>query len=105
MFWTVPIVQQANILGKHYDQKAKQTSGQDGSIGKHNSPPHTTTAKITTRLQNKYCQKIELYGSPTTKELKKTHSSRWAGGVETQRGVETQTGTEIQNGQFYTHVW
>ena len=30
-------------------------------------------------------QKIELYGSPTTKDLKKPHSSRWVGGVELQR--------------------
>ena len=31
-----------------------RTSGQDGGIGKHGLPPHTTTAKITSRLQNKY---------------------------------------------------
>ena len=30
------------------------TSGQVGGIAKHASTPHTTTAKITTRLQNKY---------------------------------------------------
>ena len=35
----------------------------------------------TTITQN--CQKIELYGSSTTKELKKSHSSRWIGGAET----------------------
>ena len=33
-------------------------------------------------------QKIELYGSPTTKDLKKPHSFRWVGGVEMQRWVE-----------------
>ena len=27
-------------------------------------------------------QKIELYGSPTIKDLKKTHSPKWVGGVE-----------------------
>ena len=32
---------------------------------------------------NQNCQKIKLYGSLTTKELKKKHSSRVAGGVET----------------------
>ena len=32
---------------------------------------------------NLNCQKIELYGSPTTKDLKKPHSSRWVGGMET----------------------
>ena len=37
-------------------------------------------------------KKIELCGSLTTKELKKSHSSRWVGGVEiliVQRGAET----------------
>ena len=32
-------------------------------------------------------QKIKLYGNPTTKDLKKPHSSRWVGGVERQREV------------------
>ena len=36
---------------------------------------------------NLNCQKIELYGSPTTKDLKKPHSSRWVGGMETQSGM------------------
>ena len=31
------------------------------------------------------CQKIELYGSLTTKDLKKPHSSRQVGGEESQR--------------------
>ena len=31
---------------------------------------------------NQNCQKIKLYGSPTTKELKKKHSSRLVGGAE-----------------------
>ena len=37
-------------------------------------PPHTTKRRTTTHLKtknNQNCQKIELYGSPTTKELKK----------------------------------
>ena len=42
----------------------------------------------TTITQN--CQKIELYGSPTTKELNKSHSSRQVGGEEMQRYVEMQ---------------
>ena len=47
--------------------------------------PHTTKRRITTSLKtenNQNCQKIKLYGSPTTKELKK-HSSRPVGGAET----------------------
>ena len=36
----------------------------------------------------KNCQKIELYGSPTTKELKKKHSFRLVEGVEIGSWVE-----------------
>ena len=37
------------------------------------------------------CQKIELYGSPTTKDLKKKHSFIWVRGAErTQHGVARQ---------------
>ena len=38
-------------------------------------------------------QKTELYGSPTTKDLKKPHSSRWIGGVEMHRQAERYRGT------------
>ena len=58
---------------------------QDGGIGRHTVPPHTTKRRTTTNLKttnNQNLQKIELYGSPTTKELKKKHSSRPVGGVE-----------------------
>ena len=46
-------------------------------------PPHII--KRTTNLKtknNQTSQKIELYGSPTTKELKKKHSFRLVGGAE-----------------------
>ena len=49
-------------------------------------PPHTVKRSIATNLKtknNQNYQKIELYGSLTTKELKKKHSSRLVGGVET----------------------
>ena len=49
------------------------TSGQGGGVGRQASPPHTTI-KITTNLKTKYnhsFQKTELYGSLTTKDLKK----------------------------------
>ena len=51
-------------------------------------PPRTTKRRTTTNLKtnkksNQNCQKIKLYGSPTTKEIKKKHSSRWVGGAET----------------------
>ena len=47
--------------------------------------PHTTKRRTTTNLKTKNnhnCQKIELYGNLTTKELKKKHSSRPVGGSE-----------------------
>ena len=57
-------------------------------------PPHSTTAKVldykTNITQNH--QNIELYGSLTNKELKKSYSSRWVGRAETQRCVEMQNG-------------
>ena len=53
------------------------------------------SAQLQKKLQLDYktnitqkCQKIELYGSPTTKDLKKPHSSRLAGGVVTWRHAE-----------------
>ena len=67
------------------------TSGQDGGIGRYTVPPRTTKRRTTTNLKTKnnqnyttvFGQKIRLYGSLTTKELKKKHSSRPVGGVET----------------------
>ena len=47
--------------------------------------PHTTKRRITTNLKtknNKNCQKIKLYGSTTTKKVKKKHSFRLIGGAE-----------------------
>ena len=49
-------------------------------------PPHTTKGRATTNLKTKNNQnwkKIKLYGSLTTKKLKKKHSSRLVGGAET----------------------
>ena len=62
-----------------------RTSGQDGGAGRHTLPPGTTKG-TTTNLKTKTdqnCQKMELYGSPTTKALKKKHSPRPVGGAET----------------------
>ena len=48
-------------------------------------PLHTTKRRTTNSetKNNHKCQKIELYGSPTTKEIKKKHSSRPVRGAET----------------------
>ena len=61
------------------------TSGQNGGIGRYTLPPCTTKRRTTTNFRiknNQNCQKIKLYGSPTTKELKKKHSFRQVGGAE-----------------------
>ena len=61
-----------------------RTSGHDEGIDRHTLPPRTTK-RTTTNLKtknNQNCQNIELYGSPTTKELKKKQSFRMVGGAE-----------------------
>ena len=61
------------------------TSGQDGVIGRYTLPPRTTKRRTTTNLKprnNQNCQKIEMYGSPTTKELKETYTCRPVRGAE-----------------------
>ena len=47
--------------------------------------------------RNQNCQKIELYGSPITKELKKKHSFRMVGGVET--GSQSRDGQPVWRGR------
>ena len=77
------------------------TSGQDGGIGRHVSPSHATTKRITTKSKNnsQNFQKIKLYGSLTTKDLKKPQSSRWVGWAEMQRwGREVRRGGAAQRG-------
>ena len=60
-------------------------------------PPHTTKRSTTTNLKtkiNQNCQKIKLYGSLTTKKLKKKHSTRLVGGADTGSlgGVDIEQG-------------
>ena len=48
-------------------------------------------------IQN--CQKIKLYGSPTSKDLKKPHSSRRVGGAEKwSQGEEVRRHGVVQGG-------
>ena len=85
VLWTQCIVSYSKA---HY-----RTSDQDGDIGRYTSPPHTNK-RDNNKFKNKNnqnCQKIELNGSLTTKELKKKHSSRLIGGME-RRGGDQQTG-------------
>ena len=79
-----------------------KTSGQDGGVGRHTVPP-PTTKRTTTNLKtknNQTSQKIELYESPTTKELKKKQSCRLVGGAEmgSQDGVDSQQGGSWRTG-------
>ena len=62
-----------------------ETSGQDGGVGRYTLTACTTKNRTTTNLKtknNQNCQKIKLYGSLMTKELKKKHSSVLVGGAE-----------------------
>ena len=79
--WTHIIHRSALYMAKY---GSNLTSGQDGGIGRHTLLPHITERGTTNlkRKNNQNCQKIELYGSPTTKELKKKHSSRQVAGAE-----------------------
>ena len=66
-----------------------RTFGKDGGIGKYSLPPCTTKRRTKTNLKTKITSKtIKLYGSPTTKELKKKHSSRPVGGQRQAARVE-----------------
>ena len=79
----------ANTVGYTF-KMSLGTCGQDGRIGRYTLPARTTVRRTTTNLKTKNkhnWQKIELYRSPTTKELKKKQSSRllegqrWAPGA------------------------
>ena len=67
----------------------------------HNQNKETTNLK-TKNKQN--CQKSELYGNPTIKELKKKHSSRSVGGAES-GGEDVQQGGSWWTGQSHICVW
>ena len=43
-----------------------RTSSQDGGVGEHSSPPHTTMAKIVTTLQNNYHPELQRHGDMET---------------------------------------
>ena len=60
--------------------------------------PKKKTTHLNTK-NNQNCQKIEVYGSLTTKELNKKHSSRLVGGAET----GSQGGEDV--GQGSSHWW
>ena len=66
-------------------RKGARTSSQDRSIGRYGVPLHTAKRRKITNSKiknNQNCQKIELYGNLTKKQVRK-HSSRLVGGAET----------------------
>ena len=78
-----------------HSSEVSSTSSQDRCVSIHASPPCTTIKnynQISKKKNNNWNhQKIELYGSLTTNDLKKSHSSRWEEGVESwsQGGEDT----------------
>ena len=53
--------------------------GQDGGVSRYTLPPQTTkrtTINLKTKNSQAELPENRTYGSPTTKELKKKHSSR-----------------------------
>ena len=83
------------------DEAEIRTSGQDGGVGRYTLPPRTTKRR-TTNLKtksNQNCRKTELCGSPTIKEIKKTHSSRPVGGAETGSQTERTRGKASAEGR------
>ena len=83
------------VLKKYYT-----TSDQDAGTSRYTLPPHTTKRRTTTNLKiknNQNCQQIEVYGSPTTKELKKKHY-RLVGGAEMGSQMERTSGKAVAGG-------
>ena len=80
------------------------TSSKDGGIGRYTLPPPTTKRRSTANLKtknNQNCQKIELYGSPTTKELKRKYLFRLVGGTE----MGSWSGEDAQKGYSWRTGW
>ena len=73
----------------------KGGSGQDEGVGRNTLHPCITKRRITNlkTKNNQNCQNIKLYGTPTTKELKK-YSLRLVGGVEIGSRAERTHGKE-----------
>ena len=58
------------------------------------------TAKYRTNITQNH-EKIKIYGSPTTKELKKPHSSKQVGGTEGQRHGDVELAGHTPTGGGY----
>ena len=75
------------IFYSYFPKILRETSGQDGGVGKHGMPPCTTTSKLQLNSRTSITQtiKIKLNGSLTITEWKKPHSHRLVGEEKTQR--------------------
>ena len=85
-------------------------SRQEGGIGRYTSLSYTTKRRIKTNFKtkiNQKFQKIKPQRSPTTKELKKKHSSSLVGGAETRNrgGEDKWQGSGWQTGWSHIHMW
>ena len=100
-------------ISEHFEQirnLSTETSGQNGDVDRHTVPPGTTKRRTTANFKtknNQNCQKIKLYRSPTTKELKKKHSSRLVGGVEmgSQGTEDLWQGSGRPSGRSHICLW
>ena len=87
-----------------FNKSPEGVPGQDGGIGRYTSLLHAAKRRILTNLKtknNQSCQKIKLYGSLTTKELKKKHSSRLVGRGE----MGSQGREDMQQGGSWRTGW
>ena len=110
-FWTLYFNKKVYVKSTYSTSNKElhsRTSGQDGGVGIHTVPPRTTKRRTTTNLKtkiNQNWQKIELYGCPTTKELKKKHSPRLVGGVETDSQAERTHSKAAAGGPGQARWW
>ena len=87
------------VLATILDKKRCRINSQDGGVGRYTVPPRTTKIR-TTNLKtknNQNCQKIKLYASLTTKEIKKKHLPRPVGGAE----ISSQGREDVQQGSSW----
>ena len=105
--WTSLPAREQDMNFLYFTKKLKtSTTGQDGGMARYMCS-QTTKRKTTTNLKtknNQNYQDVELYGSPTTKELKKKHSFRLVGGADTGSWAERTTARRWMVDQVVPHL-
>ena len=84
-------------LKKQISHPAKMEAEVDTLDSLHNQKKDNNKFKTKKTKQN--CQKTKLYGSPTTKELKKKHSTKPVEGAEMGSWAERTHGKAAAGGQ------